>query len=327
MNTPFPVTYSTVSAKALADKVLPAYGLDVVDLRLYQGGFNDTYVAKTGGGDTFFVRVYCRGWRTREDALCELDALDHLRQKAISAAYPLSRTDGGFLSDIDAPEGERSVAVFPEAKGRMLAYEEDSTSLCKTYGTAVAAMHNAWDDFSSPHERFHLDLAHLIDRPLEFVKPVLGRRPEDLKYVQRFAAAVRQQIAEIPEIEQAYCHGDLQGFHAHMDEEGVLTFYDFDCGGFGYRAYDLAVFRWSARFDDAEAPRWEAFLEAYRNGRSISDADIAAVPLFVCARHIWHMGVHAENAPHWGYGGLNDAYYDRRIEWLRALAADYRIEV
>jgi hypothetical protein len=37
------------------------------------------------------------------------------------------------------------------------------------------------------------------------------------------------------------------------------------------------------------------------------------------------MGVHAQNAPHWGHGGLDDAYYDGRIEQLRALETDYGI--
>lgn len=126
-------------------------------------------------------------------------------------------------------------------------------------------------------------------------------------------------------LERGVCHGDLQGCHAKVGGEGVLTFYDFDGGGFGYRAYDLAVFRWCARLQDQETPRWEAFLSAYRAARSVSDLDLAAVPLFVRARHIWHMGVHAENASHWGYGGLNDEYYARRIEALRELESDYRI--
>jgi Ser/Thr protein kinase RdoA (MazF antagonist) len=256
-----------------------------------------------------------------------LDALDHLRHKGVPAAYPLSRMAGGFLFEIKAPEGIRGVAVFVEANGHLLKYGEDSSSLGAAYGKAVAAMHTAWEDFASPHPRFRLDLEHLIDGPVERVEPLLAHRPHDLDYLKRFAAAVRRRIVEIEDLEIAYCHGDLQGLHAHVDDEGVLTFYDFDCGGFGYRAYDLAVFRWSFRFDDQELPRWEPFLEAYREHRTLADQDLEAVPLFVCARHVWHMGVHAQNAPHWGYGSLNDAYYDRRIGWLRALAEDYGIEV
>jgi len=328
MIAPFPVTDSTISAQALAEHVLPEYGLeDVADLRLYQGGFNDTYVATMQDGTVYYVRAYRRSWRTREDTMCELDALNRPREKGIPAAYPITRTDGELLTEVAAPEGERYVAVFEEAEGKMLSYEGASEELCTAYGTVVAAMHNAWDDFESPHDRFRLDLEHLIDGPVKRVTPLLAHRPDDLDYLKRFTAAVRGRIVDIPKLEVGYCHGDLQGFHAHMDENGVLTFYDFDCGGFGYRAYDLAVFRWSARLDDQELPRWEAFLKVYREHRLVSDANIDAVPLFVCARHIWHMGVHAQNAPTWGYGALNDAYYNRRLEWLRALEKDYELRI
>jgi len=324
----FPVTNSLVAPDALGERLVAAYALPGrLDVRLYQTGFNDTYVAEADDGTTYYARVYRHGWRTREDALCELDALDHLRRKGIAVAYPLPREDGGFLFEIDAPEGMRGAALFVEAKGRMLEYGKEPGPTARVYGAAVAAMHNAWDDFSSDHERFRLDLGTLIDRPLERAEPLLVHRSEDLAYLKRFAAAVRTRIAEAPDLEWAFCHGDLQGFHAHQDEDGTLTFYDFDCGGFGYRAYDLAVFRWSARFDDQEAAWWEPFLEAYRERRAIADADVEAVPLFVCARHFWHMGVHAQNAPVWGHGALGDAYFDRRIGWLRELAVDYGIEV
>ncbi|MCX6093959.1 MAG: hypothetical protein NTY63_03945 [Candidatus Bipolaricaulota bacterium] len=128
-------------------------------------------------------------------------------------------------------------------------------------------------------------------------------------------------------LERGACHGDLQCYHAHIDDAETLTFYDFDGGGFGFRAYDLVVFRWCARLENQEATRWEAFLSAYRAARHVTDLDVDAVPLFVCARHIWHMGVHAENASHWGYGGLSDEYYSRRIDALRSLADDYEISI
>lgn len=324
----FPVTNSILSTEELARRVLPEYGLDhTSQVRLYQTGFNDTYVVSSANGDTHYLRVYRFGWRTREDALCELDALDHLRRKGIPVAYPLRRKNGELLFRADAPEGERSVAVFVEAKGRMLEYDGEAVALSETYGRAVAAMHNALEDFSSPHPRFRLDLAHLIDDPVVRVEPSLAHRRDDLEYVRRFAASVRRRIEGIPDLEQGYCHGDLQGYHAHRGPDGVLTFYDFDCGGFGYLAYDLAVFRWSARFDNQELPRWEAFLRAYRSGRSIDNRDVVAVPLFVCARHLWHMGVHARNAPFWGSGPLGDAYFDRRLEWLKSLASDYGIDI
>jgi Ser/Thr protein kinase RdoA (MazF antagonist) len=124
-------------------------------------------------------------------------------------------------------------------------------------------------------------------------------------------------------LEQGFCHGDLQGYHANLSPDGTLTFFDFDCGGFGYRAYDLAVFLWCCRLEDAVTTRWATFLESYREIRSIHDLDVQAVPLFVCARYLWHMGVHTQNSPDWGIDFLNDSYFNSHLKDLRQAEEDY----
>jgi hypothetical protein len=50
---------------------------------------------------------------------------------------------------------------------------------------------------------------------------------------------------------------------------------------------------------------------------------VEAVPLFVCARYLWHMGVHTQNSPDWGIDFLNDGYFDSRLKDLRQAEKDY----
>ena len=118
-------------------------------------------------------------------------------------------------------------------------------------------------------------------------------------------------------------HGDLQGYHANVAPDGSLTFFDFDCGGYGYRAYDLAVFLWCCRLQEAVPVRWPSYLSAYQETRAINDLDIQAIPLFVCARYLWHIGVHAQNSPEWGIDFLNAAYFDTHLKRLREAETDY----
>jgi Ser/Thr protein kinase RdoA (MazF antagonist) len=134
-------------------------------------------------------------------------------------------------------------------------------------------MHNALDDFSSPHPRFHKDIEHFIDQPLRYIEPFLSHRPDDWDFLLKFAETLRQRILSIPAevLEQGFCHGDFQGYHANVAPDGTMTFFDFDCGGYGYRAYDLAVFLWCCRLEDAVAVRWEPFLNSYRESRLIND--------------------------------------------------------
>ena len=326
MGDPFPVTYSTLCTNALATDVLSHYGLGAIKYcRLHSVGINDTYKVRVVEGATYYLRVYRSRWRSLTDVQFELDALLHLHRKGVSVARPLAREDGRVISELRAPEGRRCAVLFAEARGELPSYDSDPEPKAFAYGQAVARLHNALQDFSSPHARFPIDLDHLIDAPLRNIEPFLSRRAGDWAYVQQFAGTVRERILDLPAgaLELGFCHGDLQGFHHHIARDGTMTFFDFDCCGPGYRAYDLAVFRWCARLEGQEHVWWEPYLMGYRQERRLDELDVQAIPLFVCARYVWHIGLHAENAVDWGYGGLNDKYFDRRLGYLRAAEADF----
>lgn len=189
-------------------------------------------------------------------------------------------------------------------------------------------MHNALEDFHSPHPRFQLDLDYFTKQPLHYIEPFLRDRPEDWQYVKNFAAKLRQGLLDLPAkaLELGFCHGDLQGYHANISADGTLTFYDFDCGGYGFRAFDLAVFLWCCRLQDAVAPRWESFINAYKSHRPINAVDEKAITLFVCARYLWHIGVHAQNSQDWGIDFLNKDYFKDHLERLRNAEEDYMVK-
>ena len=324
----FPVIASILSPQAITRDILPGFGIGPIsECRLYSAGFNHTYRVRTAAGSTYYLRAYRLQWRTLADIQYELDVLTHLERKGFPAIRPIPYIDGRLFCEVPSPEGTRFLVLFTEAPGSELTYEHEPTANAQHYGCAVARMHNALDDFTSPHLRFHLDLAHFIDQPLHEIQPFLSDRPDDWNFLQQFAERLRQRILAMPAetLEQGFCHGDLQGYHANTTPDGTLTFFDFDCGGFGYRAYDLAVFLWCCRLEDAVAARWAPFLEGYRETRSIHERDVLAVPLFVCARYLWHMGVHAQNSPDWGIDFLNDRYYDNHLKDLRQAEADYLI--
>ena len=326
----FPVIASILSPHAIAKDILPNFGVEgVCECRFYSGGFNDTYRIKTTEGNIFYLRAYRLSWRTLADIQYELDVLNHLKHNNFPAAKPVPYRDGQFFCAVSAPEGTRYLVLFTEAPGHEIVYDRESEKTAQRYGQAVAQMHNALEDFSSPHQRFHLDIEHFIDQPMRNIEPFLSSsRPDDWKYLQHFAETLRQRILAMPAetLEQGFCHGDLQGYHANVATNGTLTFFDFDCGGWGYRSYDLAVFLWCCRLEDAVAVRWEPFIKSYRENRSVQELDVQAVPLFVCARYLWHMGVHTQNSPDWGIGFLNEKYFDSHLKDLRQAEEDYLSE-
>lgn len=326
MNDIFPVTYSIPSVKALLSTLLPDFEIgEVASCVFFTGGFNDTYRVKSTQGITYYLRVYRTRWRSLPDILYELDVLNHLQRKGFPAAHPVPLRDGSLCKELSAPEGLRYAVLFTEAPGKLISYDQKPEKVAYQYGQAVARLHNAVSDFSSPHPRFQIDLNLLIDTPLRNIAPFLAHRPDAWAYLRGFAEVLRQKIVKLPTggLEQGYCHGDLQSEHANVAEDGTLTFFDFDCGGYGYRAYDLAVFRWCSRLEDQEAVWWEPYLQGYRETRPLGALDVQAVPLFVGARYLWHMGIHTQNAYDWGCGWLGDKYFDSKLKLLQKVEADY----
>lgn len=323
MNSCFPVTRSTLSAKALFEEVLPDYDIGIpTECKFLNLGLNDTYIIKTTTDRNYIFRIYRLGWRTLSEILYELDVLAHLSRKHVPVSTPLPDKNGRFTRTLPAPEGTRHAVLFTYAPGKEPSFEEAHAI---HYGKAVANIHSAMHGFMSDHARFSLDLDYLIETPLKAIAPFLAHRTEDLDYLKKLGDTVHQQLALLPieALDKGFCHGDIHSWNANMTNDGVVTFFDFDCCGPGWRAYDLAVFRWSARHYGREHERWEPFLKGYQAERNLKDLDVNAVPLFIGIRHLWLMGVHAANADDLGFGWVKDSYFERGFKFLRDWEGDY----
>jgi Ser/Thr protein kinase RdoA (MazF antagonist) len=313
----FPATYSTLSVKALLEMVSNNYKLEnLLECKLLNHGLNDTYLLKTTANKHYIIRVYRTRWRSLSDISYELDVLMHLHQHGVHVSIPLPRRDNEFIQTVTTIEGTRYVVLFTFASGREPSYEDEKQAI--QYGRAVALVHAATDGFISKHSRFSLDLNHLLHSPMKEIQPILSRRHQDWEYLEKLYDKLCSTLKALPlcNLEQGFCHGDFHGWNANIEEDGTLTFYDFDCGGSGWRAYDVAVFRWCAMLRDKEKERWELFLQGYREVKELKQIDIEAVPYFIGVRHIWIMGLHAANAYDLGYGWLNDDYYDHQMKFL-----------
>lgn len=327
MTTAIPVTYSLASTQTLLRDVLSGYDLgEFTDCRLWYTGVNDTFHASTANGERYILRVYRIPWRPLETIHYELEALIHLHQKGVGVAYPLARRDGSYTCAVQAPEGTRQAVLFPFAYGTEPNYDSDTEAKAYRYGQAVARIHQATDDFIPLHTRAPYDLDFLYRRTLEPIQPYLLHRPDDWAFLQDYCKRFCQHLAPLSAmLDWGFTHNDLQGYHCHINEQGEMTFFDFDCCAPGFRAYELAVFRWCSRLSETEAVWWEPYLRGYTETRPLSGADLAAIPWLVAGRYLWHMWLHTTNAADWGHGWLDDAYFDKALNNLRAVEADYQL--
>jgi len=192
--------------------------------------------------------------------------------------------------------------------------------LAFSYGEAAAVIHSAAKSFEDPRHRSPIDLEHLLERPLRFVTAAIAHRPDDVSYVNALGRRLKRRIADFAGLEIGFCHGDLHGANA-SESDGSFTAFDFDCCGWGYRAYDLAVFPWGFAFDECSMERIEAMGRAYLRGylrhRPLGERDVDAIPAFVAVREIWLRGLHIEIGDRFGWGWMNAGYYDHHLRVLR----------
>lgn len=291
-----PAAYSTLLASDLARLTEADYGLVSPRVTLLRRGFNDTY--RIEAGDTRYIlrlylhdKYYVSG---PDDLRFELDLLDHLGASGVGVATALPRLSGEKLGTLRAAEGVRHYALFHYASG-VPAGQPDEAQV-RTLGEALARVHLAADRFHTAHPRHSLDVAALIDGPLQRLRPYLAEQPDDLAILERTASQARRRLnaLALPEGGWGIIHGDPHTGNCHY-HEGRPVLFDFDTCGYGWRAYDVAI-----SWGDTDNPHSAAFLEAYQALRPLSAEEITALPDFVKARAIWDAGDILTLAHIWG---------------------------
>jgi len=312
---PFAVMHSAVAPDDLAALVARQYQIrSPIRCDYVKCGLNDTYSVRTGD-QLYFLRVSRKGWRQTEDIKYELDVLAHLARRGVSVSTPIVRRDRKLHGHLQAAEGRRIFVLFSGAPGKEFTHTGDQPF---RYGMAVAAIHNASDDFQTSRRRFKLDLEHLLEGPLSAVRRCLLHRPDDLKCVEDLGEAVRPRFAQLTSgrLDFGFCHGDTRGENAHIADDGTVTFFDFDCGGSGWRAYDLAIYRMGLMLT-ADDPKWTQFLDGYGSKRALSSRDFDAIALFFVLRQVWTLGIAASLSEQLFGRYFLDVYMDYAFERLR----------
>lgn len=173
---------------------------------------------------------------------------------------------------------------------------------CYNYGKIISKFHLITNNFTSSAPSLNANLKFLLDTPLERIKDYLGpSRKKDLSYLMNLSQHLKDKINNFDQ--EKYTNGwgviggDFHGANHFCERNGKITLFDFDLCGYGWRMYDIAVFKWALFNICRRAPKlknrellWQAFLDGYESHILLNEELLEMIPVFVQARQIWLMG-------------------------------------
>lgn len=307
MDKPIQIARSFVAASALADRIEAEFDLGGrVNCKLFSKMLrtqdNDHYLVTTSEGAKYVARVYQEGTklgRQESDYLYELDWLLFLKEQGLPVSYPIEKRSGEYLSALQAPEGKRYYALFSLAKGSSLSIKDEEQLWIM--GKNIAQIHLASNEFETNHFRMPIDLAELVDEPVERIKRFFD--DENSQKLELMLIAAEEAKAEIQSLidnetmtpdSWGPIGGDFHQSSVFFNELNQPTFFNFDHCGPGWRAYDIAAFLFNSNLmHQANQELAEAFFAGYFSVRQLSDNEHAAIAPFLTIRRIWHTGLFA----------------------------------
>jgi Ser/Thr protein kinase RdoA (MazF antagonist) len=308
----FPILRSILAAEALAEVVANAYSLTNVRCRLIKAVILDTYLVRSAAG-LHILRIYPAQRRTLAEIRAELELLRYLQDHGAAVSAPVPQANGDYLLALPAPEGARYAALFTYAEGEPLSQHQEPSAV-RAYGRALAEVHAMADSLPRPLARPALDLAWLIERPLEELAQLWGRDNEEWLYLRGVADRLQPAIAALPLSPPHYglCHGDAGSANVHVAANGNLTLFDFDFCGYGWRAYDMGAF-----LSGEPAEIIQAFLTGYQAVRSLDQVELDTLPAFQAAQSIWMLGTRASYINEWGTTHFTGRFVNHVLDFIK----------
>lgn len=314
---PFPVTNSTLSSTHLASFVRGKYKLANATCSLLKTGINDSYLITTGE-DKYIFRVYSLNWRTENEINEEIRLINLLKENNIPVSYPLADTEGAYIQQLNAPEGNRFGILFTFAKGEKLL--NFSSELHYKAGEIMARMHNV--TFELKLDRVTYTPQVVLTDSFEQLKTFLpsGNPEMDFMISAQQYLLLEFEKFDTAEIRQGAVHLDIWFDNMAIFNEAEITLFDFDFCGNGMLCYDIAYYILqlnSTEKDETECKlKTEAFLKGYESITPISDEEKRIIPILGVSLYFFYLGIQCQRFDNWSNTFLNETYLKRFINLL-----------
>ena len=322
----FPVKKSLLEERALSEKLSSDYPIrNPVKCVLHRITMSDVYQIGTPDED-FFLKIYRKSDKSEENIRDEVRLVNDLIDKEVPIPKPVHRNDGGYLTRIHAPEGERIAILFHAALGQEP--QEANKAHSHRFGRLIGKLHSCADELNHEYKLKKIDENYLILDPVRYMKQYLEHREDDYNYLLQFGKDLAEELAsKLDDSAPVYgiCHGDVHTGNARMDDSGNISIFDFDSSGYGWRVIDIGTYAVSYDWKDLtkEGKRkkesiWNHFLEGYNEWRPLTENELSVLHLSMPIRQLELTGIGMQkDAKYEGTHWITDEFFDSLIKWLR----------
>lgn len=315
------IIYSTIAAEEVKLLATRHYNfLSPLTCTLYQRGYNDIYQISSSE-QQFALRISPVNGRPLSAIMTELAVVNHIHAKGIEVALPVARADGGWITEIMAPEGLRKVIIFNWVNGSVPQYNLEAHT--RQLGRLLGRIHTALDDITQQSRYPTIEVNYLPKMSVDAIRIGMAPRADLLLELTELASRLEWRLnSALKDLtDWGLCHGDIKSYNAHVDGDRCVLF-DFEFCGWGCRLFDLASYRLHARFLGFEKQAWHPFIEEYLALRPDAESSLKHIGLFMCLRLLWGAARHAERLVEMGIGSLPDILHERLVPYCREIESE-----
>lgn len=221
----------------------------------------------------------------------EVDWINFLSDGEVPVARAVESSSGNLVECIDDGQGEQFLATaFVKAKGKAPDDNTWNPALFENYGRAIGRMHRLSQHYQLPDaawKRPEWDSAGMLE--VENWLP-----PEEIEALYHFQQ-VKAHIDTLPKDSESYglIHQDAHGGNFFVDQQGKLTFFDFDDCCYSWYINDIAIVlfyavMWDRENDPARYTRhfMTPFLRGYAQENRLSPHWLREIAYFLKLREI-----------------------------------------
>lgn len=190
-------------------------------------------------------------------------------------------------------------------------------------GQTLSRIHRSSLAFKSDTPRQALNLEYLLDNSWEIIHPYLCHRHQDLSYLEKAIAKIKQQLTCLEQTSPLWsvCWGDPHSGNVHFTQENQITLFDFDQCGYGWRVFDIAKFLQVSLSAGINRQVRDAFLVGYQKVQKLTDLELSSLQALTQMAHIWAWAININASAIHNWSRLDDFYTKKRLNQLKRLSS------